>query len=94
MNNSLYVEVENMVASNEIVSKIAKTQTLNVLKSKFEALQARTESNNLRSIIETNLTILNDCYIIDMYKFQLKALTDMMQKDLKNIEETIALEIV
>lgn len=93
-NKDLYTEVEAMSASNEIVSKASKTQTLNVLKSKLDLLFTQTSSANIRSMITTNLDILNDCYVIDMYKFQLKALTDIIQKDIKNMQEMIALEIV
>jgi hypothetical protein len=95
MNNAdLYIEVEQMSASNEIVSKVSKTQTLNVLKSKLDALFLQTSSDLIKGEIATNIDILNDCYNIDMYKFQLKGLTDIMQKDIKIMQEMIALEIV
>jgi hypothetical protein len=38
--------------------------------------------------------MLEDCYNIDMYKFQFKGLKDMIEKDLKNLEESIALETI
>jgi hypothetical protein len=94
MKNDMYVEVAEMAPSNEVVSKTSRIQTLNIIKATLEDLLTQTTDKNIENIIYAHLLALEDCYKIDMYKFQFKALADMMQKDIKNIKEAIALEIV
>lgn len=93
IDNNMYRTIETIAASDEIASYASRVQTLNVLKGKLEALLLQTTSNNIKRIIGTDLTVIQDCYIVDMYKFQLRGLSDMLQKDIKNIQEAIALEI-
>lgn len=88
----LYEEVQELASSNEIISKQSKTQTLNVLKSKLEELISMTDNISLKQKMYTALAIIEDCYKIDMYKFQFKGLASILQKDIKNFEETILLE--
>jgi hypothetical protein len=90
----LYKEIVDMIPNNEVISKQTRIQTLNVLKSKLDSLYLQTTSDNTRAVISSQLAILNDCYKIDMYKFQFKAVINILQKDIKNIEESILLEVL
>jgi hypothetical protein len=91
MENELYIEVDSISASDEIISRIAKTQTLNIIKDNLEELLKSTTVKEYISVIQYNLILIEDCYKIDMYKFQFKAIVDMLQKDIKNLKEAIAL---
>jgi hypothetical protein len=95
MNTSyLYQNIESMTTSKEIMNRSAKTQTLNILKDKLLSLSDSTDNIKIKALIAYNILMLEDCYNIDMYKFQFKGLKDMIEKDLKNLEESIALETI
>lgn len=88
-----YIEQDVISASNEIISKTTKTQTLNVIKDTLEAILQSSTTKSITDTILYDLEIIEDCYKIDMYKFQFKAVTDMLQKDIKNLKEAIALQL-
>ena len=93
MEDYYYVPTEDMLSSDEIISSIVKTQTLNVIKGELETLLNSTTNKRVLDTIKYNLLILEDCYIIDMYKFQFKGIVDIIQKEIKNIKEVVALEL-
>lgn len=93
MEDYYYVPTEDMLNSDEIISSIVKTQTLNVIKLDLETLLNSTTNKRILDTIKYNLLILDDCYVIDMYKFQFKAIIDIIQKEIKNIKEVISLEL-
>lgn len=88
-----FITVDTMNASNEIIDAKIKVQTLNIIRNEFEKMIELTSNKKYISIIKYNLTLLEDCYKIDMYKFQFKALVDILQKDIKNLKEALALSI-
>lgn len=88
-----YIEQDVISASNEIISKTTKTQTLNVIKDTLEAILQSSTTKSITDTVLYDLEIIEDCYKIDMYKFQFKAVTDMLQKDIKNLKEAIALQL-
>lgn len=85
-----------MVNTDEIVNSKTKTQILNNIKSSLEellteeTLKAKPDGNILVAI-QTNLSILEDAYSIDLYKFQFKALTNILRVEIKNIKDLINL---
>lgn len=93
MEDIYYEDIDTISSSDEIISRIIKTQTLNVLKETLENLLKSTTVHQYISTINYNILLIEDCYKIDMYKFQFKAITDMLQKDIKNLKEVITLQI-
>lgn len=92
MDNSIYQQVESIAASNQLISSNAKKQSLNVLRDKLVALQKSTSLQNTAGLIKYDLLIIEDCYNIDMYKFQFKGVLEILQKDIDMIEKAIGLE--
>lgn len=87
----LYREVDSMRNEKQVISEVAKNQTLNVLRSQLIDISDSTNSKRLKAYVEWNIKILDDCYKIDMYKFQFKLVSDMLQKEIKNLKEAVEL---
>ena len=87
----MYTEVAQISKPKELIFNQVKTQTINVLISKLDNLAESTDDDKIKNIIVYNKLILADCLKIDMYKFQFKSVKDMIEKDIKNIQEALAL---
>jgi hypothetical protein len=95
-NTDIYLQDIQMISPEEIIAKNTKNQILNNIKASLEELlnieTLKDEPDSLiTSAICTNLSILEDAYSIDMYKFQFKAFTNILRVEIKNIKDIINL---
>lgn len=88
----MYVEKDSLLNSKEIILRTTKSQTLNILMAKLKDLLAKTKDKVTIATINYDLIILEDAYNVDMYAFQFKGLKEIIEKDIKNLSESIALE--
>lgn len=93
MDNSLYTQVNEMAASNKLIASNIKKQSLNVMKERLDAVVKATKQDSVAQAAKYDLLIIEDCYHIDMYKFQFKGLLDILQKDLDTLERAVGLEV-
>lgn len=88
----IYQEVDILKNTQDIISRSTKTQSLNTLSFKLNALSSQTTSEQVKDKIQSILTILEDAYNIDMYRFQFKILTEMTLKEISILEDIVSLE--
>lgn len=79
-----------MKSSEEIVPNNIKIQALNNIKNKIDELERRTMDLILLNALTTISNLVEDAYRISLYRFQFQLLTNIINKELKTIEETIA----
>lgn len=94
--HEMYFREVSMQASGEIVSQGVKTQILNNLKSMLEDLLNQEflkdePDEQILSMINANLMVIEDAYIVDLYKFQFQAITNIISVEIKNIKDLVSL---
>lgn len=90
MDFETYVE-KTFLSEQELVDNQTKTRGLNGLKFKVDNLLTQTEDRRLLGKISSIYLLLEDAYKISMYKFQFKAFILSLTKEIKNIEDYIAM---
>lgn len=91
MNKTLFYSIiSSMKSSEEIVPNNIKIQALNNIKNKIDELERRTMDLILLNALTTISNLVEDAYRISLYRFQFQLLTNIINKELKTIEETIA----
>ena len=90
MSDSFYTN-ETFLSEDELIDKTSKSRNLNGLKFKVDKLSTETEDPRVKSKLASMVSILEDAYKIDMYKFQFKAFILSMGKEIKNLEEYVGI---
>lgn len=88
---NIYEEVEILKNTQDIISRAIKTQSLNTLSFKLNTLSSQTTSEQVKEKIQSILTIIEDAYNIDMYKFQFKILSELVSKEISIIEDIVTI---
>jgi len=88
--SSNYVE-ETFLSEDELIDRTSKSRNLNGLKFKVDKLFIETDDARVKSKLASMISILEDAYKIDMYKFQFKAFVLSIGKEIKNLEEYVGI---
>lgn len=85
-----FIETE-FLNKEELVDNQVKNRILNSLMAKCRDLSSRTTDTDIVYRIAAISSIIEDAYIISLYKFQLSIFTKAVNKELKLIEGAISL---
>lgn len=87
---SFYTIVSEINHPEDLIPKNIKIQSLNSLKYKIEELQTKTLDQLILNSLSTILVSIEDAYQVYMYRFQFQLFTNLINKEIKNIEEILA----
>lgn len=88
MDNTRFIESE-FLSESSLIDKGIKTRTLNIISEKVNSLSKSTQDSIALSTLESIKLLIEDAYILTMYKFQFKIFTLAINKDIENIEKII-----
>lgn len=83
-----YIERE-FLSSDELISSVTKTRTLNLISESLDALVKRTNDNVILGLIDGLRYIIEDAYVISMYKFQFKVFTVSLSEEVATITQMV-----
>ena len=85
-----YVE-KTFLNPEELIETFIKTKSLNSLKFRLDKMSQGLDNRRLIGKIASIYMLLEDAYKISMYKFQFKVFIMSLTKEIKNLEDYIAL---
>lgn len=90
MDNNIFKIVDSMLSDEELVTMNTKVLSLNFFQSQLNELNTPSLAEKHTSKIKAIKQILDDAYELDLYKFQFKILTEILSKEIANLQQEIA----
>lgn len=92
--DSFYTVLSEIGHPEDLIPQHIKIQSLNNSKYKIEQLKELTSDPVILITLNTLLVSIEDAYQIYMYRFQFQLFINVINKEVKNIEEIIAFAAV
>ena len=89
MNISRYIE-KTYLSEDQLVENTVKVRTLNLISEQLRGLLVKTTDAKVIAKINALIYVLEDGYKIAMYKFQFKAFTLSLNKEIEYLKRVIS----
>jgi hypothetical protein len=81
---------QTFLSEDQLTENSVKTRTLSIIIDRIKIAESKlTQNSPLYAPLETLRGLVEDAYIISMYKFEFKIFTLSLLKELKTIEDII-----
>ena len=88
--NNIFKIVDSVASEDQIVNINTKVLSLNFFQNQLNELESERVSEKLKAKIAALKQVLDDTYELDVYKFQFKVLTEILAKEIADIQQEIA----